>query len=364
MDLVVKDCDTAATTNELVEQQARINHEFVGSGSTSKRCLILLLFPVSGMIYLAMDVSKNTLVFYAESLGQTFTVPNTFEEVQRFLTEHAFPLDQTLVGCESTGDFHIQPCLAALDLGYRVKVLNPLLTRQVINATIRKKKTDASDAEIIAQLLQNPKHGTLVTQESFQQTKRTILRTEHTITRCASDLKRVLHTLKEKSKSMNVDQAIVALEHCIKTLESESDGLVASATSEQSHQEELLDSVPGCGAKLAAIISTEAGDITRFPTSRQFKAYVGIDPKISQSGDVEIHGRMTKRGNPILRHALFLAANVARRCDPELKAFYEKKRSEGKKHTHAVCVIERKLCERIYAIVSKNILYHSKTISP
>lgn len=315
------------------------------------------------MIYLAIDVSKSTLVFYAASLG-TVSIPNSFEEVRRFLKNHDFPLDQTLIGCESTGDFHIQPCLAALHLGYQVKVLNPILTRQVINATIRKKKTDASDAEIIAQLLQNPKHGTFVTQESFQQTKRTILRTEQTITKCAADLKRVLVTLKEKSKSMDVDQAITALQHCIETLESESDDLVASATSQPSHQEELLDTVPGCGAKLAAIISTEAGDITRFPTAKQFKAYVGIDPRVSQSGNVELHGKMTKRGNSTLRYALYLAANIARIHNPELKAFYEKKPAEGKKHTHAVCVIERKLCERIYAIVSKNIPYTSRPTSP
>ncbi len=51
---------------------------------------------------------------------------------------------------------------------------------------------------------------------------------------------------------------------------------------------------------------------------------------------MDSRGRMTKQGNNNLRHALFLAANVARRYDPELKASFDKKRSEGKQFTVAV----------------------------
>ena len=90
-----------------------------------------------------------------------------------------------------------------------------------------------------------------------------------------------------------------------------------------------IDSVPGCGAKLAAIISAEAGDIKRFPSARQFKAYVGIDPKVTQSGPKEHTGHMTKRGNPLLRYCLFLAANISRQHDPDMKAFYEKNGRKG-----------------------------------
>lgn len=305
---------------------------------------------------LAMDVSKDEIVFYADTLAKHFSVPNTFEAIQNFLKEQKFDKKDTLIGCEATGDYHNNPCLAALKMGYQVKVMNPILTKQVINATIRKKKTDYSDAQIIAKLLRDG-HGENVTEESFHQEKRTMLRTEQKLIKCAADLKRIVHTLQEKGKTMEVSEALEAVKKCIEVMEEEAKKLMEKATETQNRQEEILDSVPGCGEKLSAIISSEAGDIKRFPSSSQFKAYVGIDPKVTQSGNKSHTGAITKRGNSILRYALFLAANVSRQHDPDMKAFYEKKRSEGKSHRHAVCAVSRKLCERIYAIVTKDVFY-------
>lgn len=308
-----------------------------------------------------MDISKNEIVLFSSSEEKHYTIANSFPDFQDFLKTQSFLPEDTIIGCESTADYHVQACLAALELGYRVKLLNPLLTKQIINATVRKKKTDFSDAEIIAKLLADD-HGEWVTPEFFQQEKRTLLRTEQRLTQCASDLKRVLHSLHEKAKSMDVSPALEAVEHCISVLEEESLQLTQKATLEQSRQEQIIDSIPGCGVKLSALISSEAGDITRFPSSRQFKAFAGIDPKVSQSGNSFHTGHITKRGNPILRHALFLAANVSRQYDPDMKDFYQKKRSEGKSHTHATCAVARKLCERIYAIVSKDEFYKIRTL--
>lgn len=305
---------------------------------------------------LAMDVSQKEIVIFADVTKEYFTVSNTFEAMTAFLTQHEFDRKNTLVGCEATADYHNVACLAALRLDYTVKVLNPILTNQVIRATVRNKKTDFSDAQIIAKLLSDGQ-GQVLTEAALDQTKRTMLRTEQKLVGCMSDLKRIHHSLLQKAKTMDVTDAVNAIERCIANLEEEAKGLVVKATETQSRQEEIIDSVPGCGEKLAAIISSEAGDIRRFPSSRQFKAYVGIDPKVTQSGERSFTGRMTKRGNPLLRHALFLAASVARQYDPDMEAFYEKKRNEGKSYRHAVCAVSRKLCERIYAIVTKDQLY-------
>lgn len=308
-----------------------------------------------------MDISKEEIVFYADAFGQCFTVPNSSEGLRSFLERVPFSPENTIVGCEATGDFHRESCLFFLHLGYQVRMLNPILTKQVINATIRKKKTDESDSKIIAKLLADG-HGEKLTVEQFHQEKRTMLRTEKKLVECYSDLKRLRKTLQEKGKTMNVEDALQSVNRCIAVLEEESEHLTEKATEEQDEQETIIDSVPGCGAKLAAIISAEAGDIKRFPSSRQFKAYVGIDPKVTQSGPKAHTGHMTKRGNPLLRYCLFLAANISRQHDPDMKAFYEKKRAEGKSYRHAVCAVSRKLCERIYAIVLKNELYQVRKL--
>jgi len=66
---------------------------------------------------------------------------------------------------------------------------------------------------------------------------------------------------------------------------------------------------------------------------------------------------MSKRGSPYLRKALFSAALVASNHDPVLKAFYQKKRSEGKHHLTAIGAVSRKLCYIIHAVLKKNEVY-------
>ena len=67
--------------------------------------------------------------------------------------------------------------------------------------------------------------------------------------------------------------------------------------------------------------------------------------------------KMSKRGSPYLRTAIFSAAQVASNCDPVFKAFYQKKRAEGKHHLTCVGAVARKLCYTIHAILTKNCPY-------
>lgn len=54
---------------------------------------------------------------------------------------------------------------------------------------------------------------------------------------------------------------------------------------------------------------------------------------------------------------MWLAANRARQYDPNLKAFYDKKRSEGKCHRVAVTAVARKLCHIVFAVMRDQIPY-------
>lgn len=306
-----------------------------------------------------MDVAKDEIVFFSTDSAEFYSIENSKETILDFLQQQKFAIEKTIIGCESTGDYHIEACIAALETGYKVKLINPILTKQMINATIRRKKTDYSDAQIIAKLLAE-EHGEFVNIECFKQRKRTLMRTERKVTQCLANLKKVKKSLFLKANNMDIQDAIEAIDRCLDTLQDESKNLTKKVVEEQNRQEEIIDSIPGFGEKLSAIVSAEAGDIKRFPSARQFKAYVGIDPKVTQSGNSLHTGRITKSGNHYLRHALFLAANVSRQHDPELKVFYEKKKNEGKSHRHCVCAVSRKLCERIYAIVLKNELYQIK----
>ena len=120
----------------------------------------------------------------------------------------------------------------------------------------------------------------------------------------------------------------------------------------------LLLSIVGIGPVTATSILAEVGDIARFPSARQLIAYAGLDPKVKQSGtSLNRNTKLTKRGSPELRRALFLVANAARRSDPELKAYYLQKRAQGKAFTPTTVAIAQKICNRIYAVLTRQTPY-------
>ena len=109
-----------------------------------------------------------------------------------------------------------------------------------------------------------------------------------------------------------------------------------------------ITTVPGIGDINGAVILGEIGDISRFSNASKLAAYAGLDASISQSGDFQSsNNKMSKRGSPYLRKALFQAALVAAFHDPVFSAFYQKKRSEGKHHLTAIGAVARKLCNTI-----------------
>lgn len=87
-----------------------------------------------------------------------------------------------------------------------------------------------------------------------------------------------------------------------------------------------ITTIPGIGSVTAAVILGEIGDISRFSNASKLAAYAGIDASVSQSGEYQSSSsKMSKRGSPYLRKALFNAALIAAFHDPVFSAFYQKK---------------------------------------
>jgi transposase len=114
-------------------------------------------------------------------------------------------------------------------------------------------------------------------------------------------------------------------------------------------------SIPGISDILGPIILGEIANVDRFTSAKKLIAFAGLDPVVSQSGRQENKtGPISKRGSPLLRQALFLAANVARQNDEYLKRFYNKKISEGKHHYSALNAIAAKLLRIVFWVLKNN----------
>lgn len=116
---------------------------------------------------------------------------------------------------------------------------------------------------------------------------------------------------------------------------------------------DLLMSIKGVDTFLALVIHAEIGDIRRFPTADALCAYAGLVPRVRQSGDVVVHGRITKQGPRTLRWAVEMAARVALRHDNPIGAKYRAFRHRRKKAPVARTAVAHTMLRMIHAMLTR-----------
>ncbi|HSH24857.1 MAG TPA: IS110 family transposase [Massilibacterium sp.] len=126
-------------------------------------------------------------------------------------------------------------------------------------------------------------------------------------------------------------------------------------------QKHYLTTITGISDVTACVILGEIGSIKRFERPEQLVAFAGLDASVHQSGDFNSQNtRMSKRGSPYLRRAIWQAAFVASNHDPALSLHYKRLRKRGKAHGIAVGAVARKLTHIIFAILRDNKPYEPR----
>jgi len=112
--------------------------------------------------------------------------------------------------------------------------------------------------------------------------------------------------------------------------------------------------VPGVNLICAASFIAAVGDPNRFLTSRKLVAYLGLDPKVKQSGEAPARsGRISKRGSPAARWALVEAAWTAVLQPGPLHAFYERTKNR-RGHGKAIVATARKLAVLFWCMLTRS----------
>ena len=111
--------------------------------------------------------------------------------------------------------------------------------------------------------------------------------------------------------------------------------------------------VPGVNVICAQTFLAAVGDIRRFPTSRRLVGYLGLDPRVYQSGSAAAKGgRISKQGSPQARWALVEAARSVVQQPGPLHAFYERIRAR-RGHAIAVVAVARKLAVLFWCLLTR-----------
>jgi len=123
----------------------------------------------------------------------------------------------------------------------------------------------------------------------------------------------------------------------------------------------ILISLPGMGPILGTEFLVAVGDISAFESADRLAAYAGLIPVARDSGKrVGKHRRM-RGGNKTLKRVFYQSAFASLRSSPESRAFYDRKRAEGKRHTQALIALARRRVNVIWAMLRDGTTFETRS---
>ena len=130
-------------------------------------------------------------------------------------------------------------------------------------------------------------------------------------------------------------------------------------------QDSLLITITGIAHQTAITLEAYIGDVTRFDSAKKIVAYFGMNPIVNQSGKSRRASYLQKKGNPIVRHKLFMATltMINKKIDP-IYHYYTKLIDAGKPKLVAICAAMRKLLTIIYFMLKNNESFNPKKYDP
>ena len=360
--------------------------------------------------YCAMDPDLNILCTGSNC-------ENTVEEFQRFsgvLRTLKTPRTTLSIGMESTGIYHMPLYNHLRNEGFHVRILNGLEVRGMKKSRVRKTSNDAIDAHSIARYLMVTE-----TKDSYEfpeelenlrefitaydiltckirTTKNNIIRVIDLLFRGLSNIinlddnaVEMLEKYRIAEEFLNADQAdllrymsrrktdmilraaqstpqpgkskeallieMSSLLSILTVLNREKEGIESAMKAELESRNHIIRSIPGIGPITGSIILGKIGSIDRFESAEKLVAFAGFDPVIKESGKRRSERSISKRGDPLLRSAIYLSTLAAIRSNPVISDFYRRKTEiERVPKQKALVAASRKQCHIIWSVWHNN----------
>ena len=265
---------------------------------------------------------------------------------------------------EATGSDWIGLATALVAAGWTVSVVSPASARNYAKATMRRAKTDAVDAAMLAAYGRDLTPAAWTPPPPEVQARQVLLRQRDDLVAVQTATRNRQHALAQlPTVPAEVQAPLVALlallAEQITTLEAAIEQR-ARAAAAIATEVARLDAIKGVGLLTAVIVVTELAPLGPDLTPAQAVAYAGLDPAPRRSG-TSVRGaeHISKTGSARLRQALYLAAVSAARFNPALRAFYERLVARGKKKIVALVAVARKLL-----VVMVTLMRHQRTYDP
>jgi transposase len=298
-------------------------------------------------IIVGIDVSKDRLDVHVLPSGEAFWISNDQAGVED-LVQRLAALSPSVVGLEATGGFERLAVAALAGAGLAVVVVNPAHVRAYAQALGKRAKTDPIDAAVIAAFIAATKPQLRPLRDAETRGLAELVTRRRQIVQMIVAEENRARTLIAKQAQKSVKRLLAALRRELASLDADMDDHIRKSPVWRVN-EKLLSSVPGVGPVVARSLIAEMPELGSLDR-RQIAALAGLAPWTRQSGKWR-GKRFIGGGRSRVRASLFMAALVAIRHNPVLKAFRDRLVAAGKPKIVAVVATMRKLLIILNAII-------------
>lgn len=305
------------------------------------------------LVCVGIDISKARLDVNVRPSGKSTSVSYDAAGITALIGQLT-EVPPTRIVVEATGGLE-RPLLRALvDAALPVIVVNPRQVRDFAKATGQLAKTDALDAQVLARFAEVIQPALRVLPDAQTQELAALLaRRRQVVVMQRAEQNRLDRTPDRVRKRIAVHLRWLRAE--LARVDAELDALIQHSPLWRA-REDLLQSVPGIGPVMSRTMLAELPELGLL-NRKQIAALVGVAPFNRDSGRLRGH-RTIWGGRAPVRTALYMAALVATRWNPVIRAFYQRLRTAGKAPKVALVAAMRKLLTILNAMVHHGTPWH------
>lgn len=296
-------------------------------------------------VFVGIDVSKDELMV-SKGAGTEAVRFDNDDKGWKALETWASALTPRLIVAEATGGYERGVVRVLASGGHPVRVVNPGHVRSFARATGRLAKTDVLDAEVLSLFAEkcHPEVRPLPTEEEREMAALLSRRGQLVEMRTAETNRLRLSTPRVKRQ---IQGHLTWLQHAIDNIEDDLDRWMNDSTIYRELGQKLK-SVPGVGSQTTLMLLLNLPELGKL-NRKQIASLAGLAPMNRDSGLYRGRRRLWG-GRANVRAVLHMAAVVASRRNPVIRAFYEKLVASGKQKKLAIVACTRRLLTILNAI--------------
>ena len=299
--------------------------------------------------WVGIDVCQKYLDIHVRPSSQSFKLTNDRIGINKLIQILA-KIQPELIVLEATGGMEIDAAIKLTQVGLAVAVINPRQARDFAKATGQLAKTDAIDARVLAHFADAIRPEVRqISDESSRQLEDLVQRRRQISDMITAEKNR--RRGKTNSVKASIDQHIEWLKQQLQEIESQiKQGIAINKDWKQ--KMDLLTSVPGIGEVVAVTLISSLPELGTI-SHKSISYLVGVAPLNRDSG--KFRGkRKIWGGRAKILCVLYMAALVAVRFNPVIKAFYERLVNKGKLKKIALTACMHKLLIILNAMMKNN----------